>query len=89
MDPKSFPKDPHFSEPEKDLSAGLDLSQYIQFKGHPSPGQRPAVSSQPAPKTLSEVELIEARAALHASATGKPVKLPEGIHHQLARAITG
>jgi hypothetical protein len=95
MDPKSFAKDPHFQDEPENLAASLDLSQYTKFKSSPQPAPRPVVSSTvPAGKTLSEVsevELIEARAALHAAAAGggKVVKLPEGIHYKLFRAITG
>ena len=82
---------PRFVASIPSLSTGIDLSQYLQFKS-PSPAHRkPAVpATERGTKTLSEVDLIEARTQLYDTVAGGPIaKLPADIHARLFHAIVG
>jgi hypothetical protein len=91
QEPTASGKLPRFEEPIPFLSSGLDLSQYVQFK-HQKPVSRPpsVTASARGTKTLSEVDLIEARIQLYNAVAGGPVaKLPTDIHTRLFHAIVG
>jgi hypothetical protein len=80
-----------FVDPIPLLSTGIDLSQYSQFKSQSPAHRKPAVSTtERGTKTLSEVDLIEARTQLYNAVAGGPVaKLPADIHTRLFHAIVG
>jgi hypothetical protein len=82
---------PRFVAPIPLLSAGIDLSQYLQFKSQSPAHRQPAVSAtERGTKTLSEVDLIEARTQLYNAVAGEPVaNLPADIHARLFHAIVG
>ena len=92
QEPRSYAKDgpPRFVDPIPLFSAGVDLSQYLHFKGQSPARRQPAVTATDGTKTLSEVDLIEARIHLYNAAAGGPVaKLPADIHARLFHAIVG
>jgi len=80
-----------FVDPIPFLSTGIDLSQYSQFKSSSPAHRKPAGSAiEGGTKTLSEVDLIEARTQLYnAVARGPVAKLPADIHARLFHAIVG
>jgi hypothetical protein len=73
------------------LSTGIDLTQYSQFKSQSPAHRKPTVSAtERGTKTLSEMDLIEARIQLYNAVAGGPVaKLPADIHARLFHAIVG
>jgi hypothetical protein len=92
--PTSYAKSgpPQFQEEPPPFSTGIDLTQYLQYKSQKPALRQPAVpATERGTKTLSEVELSEARNQLYSAATaGEPVaKLPADIHVRLFRAIVG
>jgi hypothetical protein len=95
QEPTADPKEdgpPRFLGPIPFLSTGIDLSQYLQFKSQSPAHRKPAVSvTERGPKTLSEVDLIEARTQLYNAAAGggRVAKLPADIHARLLHAIVG
>lgn len=82
---------PRIVDPIPLLSTDIDLSQYLRFKSQSPAHRKPAVSAtERGTKTLSEVDLIEARTQLYNSVAGGPVaKLPADIHVRLFHAIVG
>jgi hypothetical protein len=82
---------PRFVAPIPLLSTGIDLTQYVQYKSQKPALRQPVVpTTEGSTKTLSEVELIEARTQLYNAVAGEPVaKLPADIHARLFHAIVG
>jgi hypothetical protein len=94
QEPTSSPNEdrpPRIVAPIPLLSTGIDLTQYSQFKSQSPAHRKPTVSAtERGTKTLSEMDLIEARTRLYNAVAGEPVaKLPADIHARLFHAIVG